>query len=227
MIMKVLRSYKKIVHLPFRELQIMAMAQVMNTCILVHVKSLISHWTTCIRVAGLCLTLENGPVYLFTSPVSTSIDWSCSLINNAFLGTEGTECSPVLPYQCREQVAIYFSSPAEIRSSQKVSAFLSMAVITMKLSTRPHFKQNTCKESINNIYYFVHLEPAKLICTILTMWAIPVRSVRLVTIKLVLLGRQLQTNHKFLKVDQTGPFTQKLSKVFCDVAGNVAFQNIP
>lgn len=38
--MKELRSYKKIVHSPFRELLIMAVAQVMNTCILVHVKSL-------------------------------------------------------------------------------------------------------------------------------------------------------------------------------------------
>lgn len=47
------------------------------------------------------------------------------------------------------------------------------------------------------------------------------------TIKLVLLGRQLQTNHKLLQVDQTGPFTQKLQKrVFCDVAGNIAFQDI-
>lgn len=77
----------------------MAMAQVMNTYILVHVKSLISHWTTCVRVAGLCSTLENGPVCLFMSPLSTSVDRSCFLINNAFVGTEGTECSPVLPYQ--------------------------------------------------------------------------------------------------------------------------------
>lgn len=63
------------------------------------------------------LNSENGPVYLFMPPVSTSIDRSSFLINNAFMGTEGTECSPVLPYQCREQVIIYFSSPAEIASS--------------------------------------------------------------------------------------------------------------
>lgn len=46
MITKVLRNYKKIVHLPFRELWIMAMVQVVKTCILEHVKSLI-------RVTGL------------------------------------------------------------------------------------------------------------------------------------------------------------------------------
>lgn len=156
------------------------------------------------------------------SPVSTSIDGSCFLINNAFVGTEGTECSSGLPYQHREQVTIYFSNPAEIRSSLNdtmcinnglsssdwyyalislASAFLSMAVIIMKLSTKPHFKQNTLQESVNSIYYFVHLEPAKLICTISTIWAIPVRSKRLMTIKLVLLGRQLQTTSG-LEVDQ-------------------------
>lgn len=95
------------------------MAQVMNTYILMHVKSLKSHWTTCIRVTGLCLTPENGPAYSFMPPVSTPLDRSCFLINNAFVGTEGTECSPVLPLQGREQVTIYFSSPAEIRSSLK------------------------------------------------------------------------------------------------------------
>lgn len=87
-----------------------------------------------------------------------------------------------------------------------------MAAITMKLSTKPHFKQNTHKQGVNSNYYFVHLEPAKLICTISAMWAIPMRSKRLMTIKVVLLGRQLQTNHKLLKEDQTGPFTQKLQK---------------
>lgn len=86
-----------------------------------------------------------------------------------------------------------------------------MTVIIIKLSTRPHFKQNTCTESVNKIYYFVHLEPAKLICTI-SMWAIPMRSETLMTIKVVLLGRQLQTNQKLLEVDQTGPFMQKPQK---------------
>lgn len=56
---------------------------------------------------------------VFMSPVPASIDRSCFLINNAFVGTQGTECSPVLPYQCREQVIIYFSCPAEIGSSMK------------------------------------------------------------------------------------------------------------
>lgn len=87
-----------------------------------------------------------------------------------------------------------------------------MAAIIMKLFTKTHFKQNTHKEGVNSIYYFVHLGPAKLICTISAMWAIPVRSERLMTIKLVLLGRQLQPNHKLLKEDQTGPFTQKLQE---------------
>lgn len=137
----------------------------------------------------------------------------------------------VFPTSTGNKLQFIFPNPAEIRSSLKdtmcinnglsssdwyyalislASAFLSMAVIIMKLSTKPHFKQNTLQESVNSIYYFVHLEPAKLICTISTIWAIPVRSKRLMTIKLVLLGRQLQTNHKWIRSGPTGPFTQKL-----------------
>lgn len=100
-----------------------------------------------------------------------------------------------------------------------------MAVIITKLSTRPHFKQNTCKESVSSIYYFVHLEPAKSICTISTVWAAPV-GLRLTTIKLVLLGRQLQ-----LQIIKSGPNwsfqTKATERVFRGVAGNVAFQDIP
>lgn len=58
-------------------------------------------------------------------PVSTSIDRSCFLVNNVLVGTEGTECSPVIDYQDREQVTIYFSSSAEIRSSLKDTACIN------------------------------------------------------------------------------------------------------
>lgn len=123
MIIELLRSYNKVVHLPFRELQDNGCGSGyehihFSACEKPHQ----SHWTTCVRVAvKRCLTpnSENGAVHLFMSPVSTSIDRSCFLINNAFMGAEGTECSPVLPYQCREQLIIYFSSPAEIGSSMK------------------------------------------------------------------------------------------------------------
>lgn len=103
-----------------------------------------------------------------------------------------------------------------------------MAVIIMKLFTRLHFKQNTHKEGVNSIYYFVHLEPAKLICTVSAMWAIPLRSKRLMTIKLVLLGRQAIIHQP--QTIKSGPnwsfHTKATERVFRDVAGNVAFQDI-